>query len=190
MAANIAPIAKDFGIAKVPVDLIGLVMPAAVFAVFLNRIFDGVGRPFFGWVSDIIGREFTMAIAFVIGALSLYTLAQSGSNPVLFVLVTAVYFGVFGEIYSLFPATQGDTFGAKFAAANSGMLYTAKGVGSILAPYAAKLAGHSSWHEALMIGVAFNLIAAGLGLFVLRPMRARHLERTRLPMDAVAAHTR
>jgi OFA family oxalate/formate antiporter-like MFS transporter len=187
---NVASIAKDFGIAKAPVDLFGWMLPAAVFAVTLQRIFDGLGRPGFGWISDHIGRENTMAIAFVIGAIALYTLSRSGSNPVVFVLITALYFGVFGEIYSLFPATQGDTFGSKFAAANSGMLYTAKGAGSLLVASATALAVKSGWHQVFMIGVAFNLIAAALGLFVLKPMRARHLQKTRMPMDAVAAHTR
>jgi OFA family oxalate/formate antiporter-like MFS transporter len=190
MAASIASIAKDFRIDKLPVDLMGWVMPAAVFAVTLNRIFDGIGRPFFGWVSDNIGRENTMAIAFVIGAGALFTLSQSGSNPLLFVLITALYFGVFGEIYSLFPATQGDTFGSKFAAANSGMLYTAKGAGSLLVASATALAVKGGWHQVFMIGVVFNLVAAALGLLVLKPMRARHLAKTRLPMDAATAHTR
>src|ERR1700722_11321673 len=108
MAASMAPIAKDLKIDKVSVDLFGITMAALAFALSLNRIFDGVGRPFFGWLSDQIGREYTMAIAFFIGAAALYTLSQSGSNPVTFVLVTALYFGVYGEIFSLFPATQGD----------------------------------------------------------------------------------
>src|SRR5271154_6674889 len=86
MAASIAPIAKDLKIDKIPVDLFGFTMPALVFALSLNRIFDGVGRPFFGWLSDQIGREYTMALAFFIGAAALFTLSQSGTNPVLFVL--------------------------------------------------------------------------------------------------------
>jgi OFA family oxalate/formate antiporter-like MFS transporter len=179
MAASMAPIAKDLKIDKIPVALLGMAMPALTFAIFLNRIFDGVGRPFFGWVSDQIGRENTMAIAFVIGAGALFTLSQGGSNPVLFVLVTALYFGVFGEIYSLFPATQGDTFGAKYAAANAGMLYTAKGMGSLLVPFAAALAVSMGWHTVFMIAMSFNLLAAALGLFVLKPMRVRHFAATR-----------
>jgi len=106
MAASMAPIAKDFKIEKIPVELFGFAMPALVFALSLNRIFDGVGRPFFGWLSDQIGREYTMALAFILGALALFTLSQSGTNPVVFVLVTALYFGVYGEIFSLFPATR------------------------------------------------------------------------------------
>ena len=62
-----------------------------------------------------------------------------------FVLVTALYFGVYGEIFSLFPATQGDTFGSKFAAANAGMLYTAKGAGALLVPIAAGIAKAHGW---------------------------------------------
>jgi MFS transporter, OFA family, oxalate/formate antiporter len=189
MTANIAPIAKDFGIEKIPVELLGLVMPAAVFAITLNRIFDGIGRPFFGWVSDHIGRENTMAIAFVIGAAALFTLSQAGSHPVVFVLVTALYFGVFGEIYSLFPATQGDTFGGKYAAANAGMLYTAKGMGALLVPLAAATAASMGWHVVFTIAMGFNLLAAALGLFVLKPMRLRHFAVTRAEAqsDAIAA---
>src|SRR6202035_4365779 len=175
MAASMAPIAKDLKIDKIPVALLGMAMPALTFAIFLNRIFDGVGRPFFGWVSDQIGRENTMAIAFVIGAGALFTLSQGGSNPVLFVLVTALYFGVFGEIYSLFPATQGDTFGAKYAAANAGMLYTAKGAGSLLVPFAAALAVKQGWSSVFMIAMVFNLLAATSGLFIIKTMRVRHI---------------
>jgi len=179
MAASMAPIAKDLHVEKIPVELFGMAMPALTFAITLNRVFDGFGRPFFGWVSDHIGRENTMAIAFVIGAIALFTLSQAGSNPVLFVLVTALYFGVFGEIYSLFPATQGDTFGSKFAAANAGMLYTAKGAGALMVAPAAWIAAQMGWQVVFQIFVGFNLLAAALGLFVLKPMRARHFAATR-----------
>ncbi|HEV3424010.1 MAG TPA: oxalate/formate MFS antiporter [Paraburkholderia sp.] len=174
MAASMGPIAKDFGIEKTPVALFGLVMPALAFALALNRIFDGIGRPTFGWISDHIGRENTMAIAFTIGAIALFTLSRSGTNPVLFVLITALYFGVYGEIFSLFPATQGDTFGAKFAAANAGMLYTAKGAGALLVPIAAVIAKSRGWGSVFAIAMTFNLIAAFLALVVLKPMRVRH----------------
>jgi len=177
MAASMAPIAKDFKIDKVPVDLFGFQMAALAFALSLNRIFDGVGRPFFGWLSDQIGREYTMALAFFIGAAALYALSQSGTNPTLFVLVTALYFGVYGEIFSLFPATQGDTFGAKYAAANAGMLYTAKGAGALLVPIAAGLAKAHGWSAVFTLAMTFNVVAALLALFVLRPMRLRHFAK-------------
>jgi OFA family oxalate/formate antiporter-like MFS transporter len=187
MAASMAPIADDFKISKIPVDLFGMVLPALGFALFLNRIFDGVGRPFFGWLSDQIGREYTMALAFGLGAVALFTLSQSGRNPVLFVLLTALYFGVYGEIFSLFPATQGDTFGSKFAAANNGMLYTAKGAGSLLVPVAALLAKGHGWNFVFMIFVTGNIIAALMAVFVLKPMRAAHFAKSRIAFPTSAA---
>jgi OFA family oxalate/formate antiporter-like MFS transporter len=179
MAASMAPIAKDLKIDKIPVEILGFGGAALTLALQFNRVFDGVGRPFFGWVSDRIGRENTMAIAFVIGAGALFSLSRTGSNPVQFVLITALYFGVFGEIYSLFPATQGDTFGAKYAAANAGMLYTAKGAGSLLVPFAAALAAKQGWSTVFLVAMAFNLLAALIGLVVLKPMRLRHFAASR-----------
>jgi len=188
---NVKPIVKDLGLGKTSVTIIGITMATGAFALILQRIFDGIGRPFFGWVSDNIGRENTMAIAFVIGAIALFVLTQGGTVPIVFVLISALYFGVFGEIYSLFPATQGDTFGAKFAAANAGMLYTAKGAGSLLVPLATKIGVTHGWNTVFAIAMTFNLIAAALGLFVLKPMRARHFDAVRAegaaaPMGAAA----
>src|SRR6202047_4146984 len=120
-----------------------------------------------------------MALAFFVGAFALFTLNQSGSNPVIFVLVTALYFGVYGEIFSLFPATQGDTFGAKFAASNAGMLYTAKGAGALLVPFAAGLAKSHGWGAVFSVAMTFNVIAGLMALFVLKPMRVRHFAKSR-----------
>jgi OFA family oxalate/formate antiporter-like MFS transporter len=170
-AAQIAPIAKDFGIANTPVSLLGFQMAALTFAISLDRIFDGFGRPFFGWVSDTIGREHTMFIAFGTAALMLLTLSAYGHIPIVFVLATAVYFGVFGEIYSLFPATCGDTFGAKFATTNNGMLYTAKGTAALLVPLASLIAASYGWQAVFILIVALNATAALLALFVIKPMR-------------------
>jgi MFS transporter, OFA family, oxalate/formate antiporter len=170
-AAQIAPIAHDFKIADAPVSLIGFQMAALTFAISLDRIFDGFGRPFFGWVSDSIGRENTMFIAFATAALMLLTLSMYGHIPVVFVLATAVYFGVFGEIYSLFPATSGDTFGVKYATTNNGMLYTAKGTASLLVPLASIVAASYGWQAVFVIAVALNATAALLALLVIKPMR-------------------
>jgi OFA family oxalate/formate antiporter-like MFS transporter len=177
--ASMAPIAEQFKVGKTPVELFGMVLPALGFALFLNRIFDGIGRPFFGWLSDQIGREYTMAIVFLVGAAALFTLNQSGSNPVLYVLVTPLYICTYGSIYSLFPATQGDTFGAKYAAANNGLLYTAKGAGTLLVPFASILMRSHGWESFFILSMVFNVLAALLALFVLKPMRARHLARNR-----------
>lgn len=187
MTAAVKPMAVDLKVDKIPVDLFGVVLTAGIFAVSLSRVFDGVGRPFFGWLSDRIGREHTMALAFFIGAGALFTLNQvGGSNPALFVLVTALYFGVYGEIFSLFPATQGDTFGSKFAAANAGMLYTAKGTGALLVPIATGIAKAHGYGAIFTIFVVFNVTAALLALFVLKPMRAKHFAKTRESIAASA----
>jgi len=170
-AAQIAPIAKDFKIADVPVTLAGFQMAALTFAISLDRVFDGFGRPVFGWISDNIGREHTMFIAFGTAALMLLTLSTYGHIPIVFVLSTAVYFGVFGEIYSLFPATSGDTFGVKYATTNNGMLYTAKGTASLLVPLASIVSANYGWQSVFVIAVALNATAALLALFVIKPLR-------------------
>jgi OFA family oxalate/formate antiporter-like MFS transporter len=170
-AAQIAPIAHDFKIANEPVSMFGFQMAALTFAISLDRIFDGFGRPFFGFVSDNIGRENTMFIAFGTAALMLLTLSAYGHIPIVFVLSTAVYFGVFGEIYSLFPATSGDTFGAKFATTNNGMLYTAKGTASLLVPLASLVSARYGWQAVFVIAVALNATAALTAIFVIKPMR-------------------
>ncbi|XUM21876.1 oxalate/formate MFS antiporter [Bradyrhizobium oligotrophicum S58] len=170
-AAQIAPIAHDFKIANEPVTLAGFQMAALTFAISLDQIFDGFGRPVFGWISDTIGREHTMFIAFGTAALMLLTLSSYGHNPIVFVLATAVYFGVFGEIYSLFPATSGDTFGSKYAATNNGMLYTAKGTASLLVPLASLLSAKYGWQAVFVIGVGLNATAALMALFVIKPLR-------------------
>jgi len=171
--SQFASFSRDFGVTKVLV--FGLA--ALPLALTIDRITNGLTRPFFGWVSDQIGRENTMFIAFSIGAASLLTLSFYGSNPIVFVLITALFFGVFGEIYSLFPATAGDTFGAKFATTNNGMLYTAKGTASLLVPIASIVATDYGWSAVFAISVGANIIAALLALFVLKPMRRRLFAR-------------
>ena len=188
-AAQIAPIAHDFKIADTPVTLAGFQMAALTFAISLDRIFDGFGRPFFGWVSDNIGREHTMFIAFGTAALMLLTLSTYGHNPIVFVLATAVYFGVFGEIYSLFPATSGDTFGVKYATTNNGMLYTAKGTASLLVPLASIVATSYGWQAVFVIAVALNATAALTALFVIKPMRRAFILGNETAAEEAAART-
>ncbi|HTR84548.1 MAG TPA: oxalate/formate MFS antiporter [Reyranella sp.] len=175
LAAQIAPIAKDMKIANVPVSIAGLTMAALTFAISIDRILDGFGRPFFGWVSDQIGREYTMCGAFVTAAVALFLLDHYGSSPTIFVLSTGLFFLVFGEIYSLFPATCGDTFGATYATTNAGLLYTAKGTASLLVPLAGALAAASAWHEVYLVAMCTSLGAAAMALFVVRPLRAKYL---------------
>ncbi|WP_426610015.1 oxalate/formate MFS antiporter [Bradyrhizobium sp. McL0616] len=184
-AAQIAPIAHDFKIADTPVTLLGFQMAALTFAISLDRIFDGFGRPFFGWVSDTIGREHTMFIAFGTAAVMLLTLSAYGQIPIVFVLATAVYFGVFGEIYSLFPATCGDTFGSKYATTNNGMLYTAKGTAALLVPLASVISAAYGWKAVFVVAVALNATAALMALFVIKPLRRSFI----LGKEATVAET-
>ena len=177
--AQLAPIAKDFAIDKVPVTLIGLTLPALTFALSLDRILNGLTRPFFGWVSDHIGRENTMLIAFGLEACTIMLLFYYGQDPVLFVLLTALVFFGWGEIYSLFPSTTTDTFGSKFAAANAGLMYTAKGTAALLVPLANVLKeATGNWHAVFVTAAILNAIAALLAIFVLKPLRRAEIERS------------
>ncbi len=155
----------------------GLVLPALTFALAIDRVLNGITRPFFGWVSDQIGRELTMLIAFGLEAIGIMALFTFGQNPVAFVILTGLVFFAWGEIYSLFPSTSADTFGSKYAAANAGMLYTAKGTAALLVPFANVLAAKTgSWHAVFVVASVMNAIAALMAWFVLRPMRRRFIE--------------
>lgn len=176
--AQLGPIAKDYGLDGTPVSLMGLTLPALTFALAIDRVLNGVTRPIFGWISDKIGRENTMFIAFAMEAAGIYALSVWGQHPVAFVILTGLVFFAWGEIYSLFPATCADTFGSKYAATNAGMLYTAKGTAALLVPFTSVItATTGSWHAVFMIAVVMNATAAVLALFVLKPMRARLAQR-------------
>jgi OFA family oxalate/formate antiporter-like MFS transporter len=178
--AQLAPIAKDFKIIDVPVSLIGITLPALTFALAIDRVLNGLTRPFFGWVSDNIGRENTMFIAFAVESLGILALYKYGHDPILFVILTGLVFFAWGEIYSLFPSTCADTFGSKYAAANAGMLYTAKGTASLLVPLSSVLtATTGNWHAVFIAASVMNAIAALLAWFVLKPLRRSQLERAR-----------
>jgi OFA family oxalate/formate antiporter-like MFS transporter len=179
--AQLAPIAKDFKIIDVPVNIMGLVLPALTFALAIDRVLNGLTRPFFGWVSDRIGRELTMFIAFALESIGILALFKFGANPVAFVILTGLVFFAWGEIYSLFPSTCADTFGSKFAASNAGMLYTAKGTASLLVPLSSVLtAATGSWHAVFITASVMNAVAALLAWFVLRPMRRRVMDESAL----------
>src|SRR6266481_5740836 len=176
--AQLAPIANDYKIAGVPVSILGLTLPALTFALTIDRVLNGICRPFFGWVSDNIGRENTMFIAFFLEGIGIYALLYFANNPVLFVILSGLVFFAWGEIYSLFPATCTDIYGRKFATTNYGMLYTAKGTASLLVPLANVLTNATgSWHAVFYVAAALNIVAAVMALAVLRPMRRRAMEQ-------------
>jgi OFA family oxalate/formate antiporter-like MFS transporter len=177
--AQLAPIAKDFKIAEIPVSLVGITLPALTFALAIDRILNGITRPFFGWISDNIGRELTMLVAFGLEAIGIMALSMYGRDPVTFVLLTGLVFFAWGEIYSLFPSTSADTFGTEYAAANAGLLYTAKGTASLLVPLGNVLASATgSWNAVFVVASVMNAVAALMAWFVLRPMRRRFMEKT------------
>jgi OFA family oxalate/formate antiporter-like MFS transporter len=169
--AQLAPIAKDLGIANTPILLGATVLSVAL---VVDNVLNGLARPFFGWVSDLIGREVTMGIAFFLGACSYGLLASSGQGPWTFVICAGLIFFTWGEIFSLFPSLCTDTFGPKYAASNAAFLYTAKGTSALLVPFANVLQGATgSWGMVFIVAGTSNLIVALLAVAVLRPLRRR-----------------
>ena len=178
--AQLAPIARDFKIADIPVSILGLTLPALTFALSIDRALNGITRPLFGWISDRIGRENTMFVAFSIEGVGILLLSRYGQDPLAFVVLSGLVFFAWGEIYSLFPATCCDTYGTRYAAANAGLLYTAKGTASLLVPLTSMLStGSGGWHTVFLLASVMNFTAAILALAVLKPLRSR-TNRTRV----------
>ena len=171
--AQIAPIAKDFNVGDV-VFLFGA--SALTVALVVDNVCNGGARPLFGWISDQIGREYTMAIAFGLGGIAYWLLGTLGHAPWAFVLFAALIFLTWGEIFSLFPSTCTDTFGTKFATVNLSLLYTAKGASAFLVPVANLIKSASGgWHLVFVLTAITNFAVVGLALFVLKPLRDRFL---------------
>jgi OFA family oxalate/formate antiporter-like MFS transporter len=170
--AQLNPMAVDFKVDKIPVHLLWLTMPALVFALSADRLVNGVCRPFWGWVSDHIGREKTMTMAFGLEAVAIFILIKTAHNPLMFVIFSAFTFFGWGEIFSLFPATVGDFFGRKHATANYGFLYTAKGTASVFVPIGSALAAGRAFDFRadilLVLGGALILFALFLAPSVFR----------------------
>jgi len=176
--AQLAPIAKDFNVDGVPVSILGLTLPALTFALSIDRVLNGICRPFFGWVSDNIGRENTMFIAFLLEGIGIYALFYLASNPLYFVILSGMVFFAWGEIYSLFPATCTDIYGRKFATTNYGLLYTAKGTASLLVPLSSVLTTMTgNWHAVFVAAAILNVVAAFMALVVLKPMRIKTMAK-------------
>jgi OFA family oxalate/formate antiporter-like MFS transporter len=172
--AQIAPIAKDFGLADQPVNIVFVTATTLSAALVIDNILNGLARPFFGWISDVIGREITMGVVFTLGAFAYWGLGAFGHTPYMFILLAGLIFFTWGEIFSLFPAIATDTYGAKYATANAGLLYTAKGTAVWVVPLASVIKNYSgSWHWVFVIASITNVVVAALALFVLKPMRRR-----------------
>ena len=173
VTAQIGPFAADQGYSKIVV----WGFAAIPLALWIDRVCNGLTRPFFGWVSDQIGREYTMALAFALEGCAMLLWFNTLSNPVLFVLLSGLVFFGWGEIFSLFPSTLTDTFGTKYATKNYGCLYMAQGIGALFGgPLASWLHDSTgSWTPVFAMAIGADFLTAALALIVLRPMRVRYM---------------
>ena len=172
VVSNFASFAREFGVA----DMVVFGTAALGLALTFDRFTNGFTRPFFGWVSDQIGREYTMAVAFILEGAAIGLLIYLRTDPLAFVLLSGLVFFGWGEIFSLFPSTLTDSFGTRHATTNYGFLYIAQGIGSILGgPVAALLRENlGSWLPVFETVIVLDVLTGLLALFVLKPMRARH----------------
>jgi OFA family oxalate/formate antiporter-like MFS transporter len=174
--AQIGPIAKDYGIASLPVSLFGVTLPLLTMTLSIDNLCNGFTRPLCGFISDRIGRENVMMIVFIGEGLSMLGLMKFGHHPVAFMTFAALTFLFWGEIFSIFPAICADTFGVKNAAANAGTLYTAKGTAALLVPLASLLVVNRDWDRVFIVSAVITISAGILARAVLAPMRKRVIE--------------
>ncbi len=184
VTSHMGAFTRDFGMA----NAIVFGLPLLPLALSLDRITNGLTRPFFGWLSDQIGRENTMVIAFTLEGVAMTLWLLTRSTPVAFVLMSGVVLFAWGEIFSLFPSTLTDTYGAKHATTNYGFLYMAQGIGSVLGGPVAALVhdAYGSWMPVFVIIIAMNFATALLAGLALKPMRRRWLGRISAPGTAAA----
>jgi MFS transporter, OFA family, oxalate/formate antiporter len=185
--AQLAPIAKDYGIATNPIAIFGTMLPLLTLTLSIDNLANGFTRPLCGFISDWIGRENTMLLVFVGEGLALLGLNAYGHTVAGFLVFAPMVFLFWGEIFSIFPSICADTFGAKYATANSGALYTAKGTASLLVPLASVLAKNHDWNSVFLIAAGLAIGAGLVSMFVLKPMRQRWIAQTHAPMPAGAA---
>jgi OFA family oxalate/formate antiporter-like MFS transporter len=174
--AQIGPIAKDYGLAKLPINFLGFTLPLLTLTLSIDNLCNGFTRPLCGFISDRLGRENTMLLVFVGEGLALLGLMKFGHDPYAFLLFAPLVFLFWGEIYSIFPAICADTFGVKNAAGNAGTLYTAKGTASLVVLASSFMVVKGDW-DSVFIVTAGIAIAAGIAAkFVLAPIRRRTIE--------------
>src|SRR6266436_1733117 len=187
--AQLDPMAKDFNVDTTPVTILGWTVLALPFALSLDRVINGMCRPIWGWISDHIGREKTMALAFGLEAVAIYALISFAHRPLLFVLFSAFTFFGWGEIYSLFPALCGDFFGRKYATTNYGFLYTAKGTSAMFVPIGSALAAGKAFDFRadilLLLGGVLVMFAVFLAPTVLRIHLGRNAKAALLAVAGV-----
>lgn len=188
LTAQLGPIARDFGVEKQTVTLLGFSLPLLAMAVSIDNVANGVTRPFSGYLSDKIGRENAMLVMFSADGLALLGMAAFGRQPLAFVVFAALIFLFWGEIFSLFPAICGDTFGVKHATANNGLLYTAKGTSALMVPLANLLVTATGTWTSVLLATAASSVGAGLlAKLVVDPMRRRMLPPEAVPAPGAGA---
>ncbi len=188
--AQLGVIASDLGVKEFEVDMYFFVMAALPLALMLDRIMNGISRPLFGWISDNIGREKTMVIAFTLEGFGIIALGYFGSNPWAFLILSGVVFLAWGEVYSLFSALAGDAFGTKHIGKIYGVLYTAKGIGALFVPVGnLMMEATGTWSTVLYTVACMDLTAAVLAIVALRPTLAKHvaLSKEKLAKENAAA---
>jgi MFS family permease len=185
VTSQIAAFTRDFGMA----NAIVFGLPVLPLALSLDRITNGLTRPFFGWLSDRIGRENTMMIAFTLEGVAMTAWLFTRSNPAVFVVMSGVVLFGWGEIFSLFPSTLTDTYGTRHATTNYGFLYMAQGIGSVFGGPVAALVhdAYGSWMPVFSIIIAMNFATALLAGMALKPMRRRWLGEGAVRVVAGAA---
>ena len=176
VTANAGPMARSWG----------LTASALTLAATLSPIANGASRVFWGWASDRLGRENTMVLTFVLQSICLLLVVAVGSvSAALFATTLVLVYFTWGQIYSLFPATVGDYFGSRHATSNYAIMYTAKGVASIMGGWVAALLYEQSgsWAMGFYACAVMALVAAGMA-FGLRATRAA--DRAAVAVPAVA----
>lgn len=190
--AQLGVIAQDLGVKSFKVNLYFVTMAALPLALMLDRIMNGISRPLFGWISDHIGREKTMVIAFSLEGIGIIALGYFGSNPWAFLILSGVVFLAWGEVYSLFSALAGDAFGTKHIGKIYGVLYCAKGLGALFVPIGnLMMEATGTWSTVLYTVAAMDLTAAFLAIMVLRPVLKSHVAnaKTLFSKETAAAGT-
>ncbi|HLX00669.1 MAG TPA: oxalate/formate MFS antiporter, partial [Trinickia sp.] len=186
--AQIGPIAKAYGFAAMPVSVLSATLPLLTMTLSINNLCNGFTRPLCGFISDRIGRENTMFITFIGEGVALLGLMHFGHNPYMFMMFSAIVFLCYGDIFSNFPATCADTFGAKYAAGNAGTLYTAKGTAAILVPVASLLSARGGWGTVFVFFAALSMLSGLSAKVILHPLRRRWILNSAVPVKSQATH--
>ncbi|MCK0198901.1 oxalate/formate MFS antiporter [Ancylobacter sp. 6x-1] len=177
--AQLGVIAQDLGVKEFKVNLYFFTMAALPLALMLDRVMNGISRPLFGWISDHIGREKTMVIAFSLEGIGIIALGYFGHNPWAFLILSGVVFLAWGEVYSLFSALAGDAFGTKHIGKIYGVLYCAKGIGALFVPLGNLLMeATGTWSSVLYTVAGLDLFAAFLAVTLLPRVLSAHVAQS------------